>query len=461
MNVLAARVSGMDAKATALTGDIFVNGFPREENSFRRISAYVLQDDRLYPHLTVHETLMISAHFYLPDTVSLDVKESLVDSVIDELGLGKARDTIIGDEKLRGISGGERKRANVAVQLISDPAVLFLDEPTSGLDSFQALAVMESMKNMALHGRLVITVIHQPRSSIFDIFDKLLLLSEGRTIYLGDAKNAAAYFASEGFHMPKFFNPADFFLDVLSPDTRNKELEAASMERIEKMSNAWIKKSSNKHLISGKTMSQEELLGNATKPVVHSAQRFFRNLSILFWRAWSEVSRDTIVIKFKCFQAIFFSSLIGGMYNQIGNTQADIYNRQGLLFIVALNQGFNNLLAVVNLFPKEKIIVNRERSSGAYDAISYFFAKYLAEMPINAIPSVIFGSIVYWVVGLNHDRFGYFLLVILIEIITAIALGMIVSAIAPNADAATAMGIPCIIIALIFAGFYSTFLEHL
>lgn len=97
----------------------------------------------------------------------------------------KVRDTIIGDEKVRGVSGGERKRANIGMQLIVDPAVLFLDEPTSGLDSFQAQAVMESMKYMARSGRLVVTVIHQPRSSIFDMFDQLLLLSEGRTIYLG------------------------------------------------------------------------------------------------------------------------------------------------------------------------------------------------------------------------------------------------------------------------------------
>lgn len=97
----------------------------------------------------------------------------------------KVRDTIIGDEKVRGVSGGERKRANIGMQLIVDPAVLFLDEPTSGLDSFQAQAVMESMKYMAQSGRLVVTVIHQPRSSIFDMFDQLLLLSEGRTIYLG------------------------------------------------------------------------------------------------------------------------------------------------------------------------------------------------------------------------------------------------------------------------------------
>lgn len=117
----------------------------------------------MYAHLTVFETLMYSAHFYLPNEVTDEQKTDLVNNVISELGLGKTGDTYIGDEKIRGVSGGERKRANIGVQLISDPAVLFLDEPTSGLDSFQAQAVMDSMKAIAHHGRLVITVIHQPR----------------------------------------------------------------------------------------------------------------------------------------------------------------------------------------------------------------------------------------------------------------------------------------------------------
>ena len=106
-------------------------------------------------------------------------------NVIDEMGLRKAKDTIIGDEKGRGVSGGERRRANIGAQLISDPAVLFLDEPTSGLDAFQANSVMESMKSLASNGRLVISVIHQPRSSIYEMFDRLLLLSSGRVMFLG------------------------------------------------------------------------------------------------------------------------------------------------------------------------------------------------------------------------------------------------------------------------------------
>jgi len=182
LNVLAARVSTSGMSEGQLQGQVLINGKARDDNTFRRVSAYVLQDDKLYPHLTMHETLLLAAHFFLPSGVSDEQKEDVISNVMMELGLGKTRDTIIGDEKVRGVSGGERKRANIAVQLISNPQVLFMDEPTSGLDSFQAQSVMEAIKNLARSGRLVISVIHQPRSSIYQMFDDLLLLSNGKTM---------------------------------------------------------------------------------------------------------------------------------------------------------------------------------------------------------------------------------------------------------------------------------------
>lgn len=105
--------------STSLTGSILVNGVARKDIQFRKISGYVLQDDKMYPHLTVYETMLLAAHFYLPYEVTLEDKELLVMNVIDEMGLRKAKDTIIGDEKGRGISGGERRRANIGAQLIS------------------------------------------------------------------------------------------------------------------------------------------------------------------------------------------------------------------------------------------------------------------------------------------------------------------------------------------------------
>lgn len=186
------------------------------------------------------------------------------------------------------------------------------------------------------------------------MFDKLLLLSQGRSIFLGDSRDASSFFVESGFPMPRFFNPADFFLDILSPDSRSAELDAAANNRILQLAEAWKQKQDLNALVSSKASEQIE-----TAPRRFSAQRFFRNLGILFWRAWSELSRDIPVIMFKIVLSTFFGCIIGAIYNNISNDQASIFNREGLLFIIVLNQAFNNAIGVATTFPKEKIIVNR------------------------------------------------------------------------------------------------------
>lgn len=190
------------------------------------MSAYVQQDDVLYSHQTVRETLDMAAQLRLHDASSKEERDALVTSLIAQLGLVKAQDTEIGNERVRGVSGGERKRTNLGVELISDPSVIFLDEPTSGLDSFQAESVVHTLKKLASNGRTVFTSIHQPSSQIFAQFDQLLLLSEGQGMYFGPAKDAVAYFSGLSYRCPRHFNPADFFLDLLSIDYRTPQVRS-------------------------------------------------------------------------------------------------------------------------------------------------------------------------------------------------------------------------------------------
>jgi ABC-type multidrug transport system ATPase subunit len=281
---------------------------------------------------------MLAAQFYLPPSVPDERKSKMVIDIISELGLIKAKDTPIGNERVRGVSGGERKRCNIAVQLISNPSVLFLDEPTSGLDSFQAQAVMEAMKTMAQSGRLVVSVIHQPRSSIFDMFDKLLLLSRGRTMYMGDASSAADWFASRGLPCPKLFNPSDFFLDILSPDNRSPELEQQSTAQIDMLGVAWSQQGAPSLTIKDAASAPSELHKEDSIVEVFSFEaymaRLIKNFKLLAWRSFSEQIRDSVTIFAKLFLVVFFSSLTGAMYNNAGYNQEAILNRTGLLFIV-------------------------------------------------------------------------------------------------------------------------------
>lgn len=212
LNALAGRVP-ISSPNDVLTGSIQVNN--KAQSNMHECSAYVEQDDNLFAYSTVNETLMFAASLRLPSTMPVEEKQSHVDTVIGKLGLTPARDVLIGKEGTRGVSGGERKRVTIGVELLHDPPLVFLDEPTSGLDSFQAQSVMETLRSLASNGHTVVCSIHQPRSSIYAMVDSLMLLAGGRCVYYGPSgPSCHSYFAGLNHPVPSDFNPADHLLDV-------------------------------------------------------------------------------------------------------------------------------------------------------------------------------------------------------------------------------------------------------
>ena len=208
LNALAGRL--LSQKGSVLNGEVLVNGVQQNSlnGQFKRISSYVQQDDALLSLQTVRETLTTAAEFRLSRDMTTNQKRDRVDEIITALGLCDAQHTLIGDARTRGVSGGERKRVSIGVELLQNPSLLFLDEPTSGLDAFQALNVLQKIKAQCRAGTTVIVSIHQPRSSLFALFDHLILLSfGGNVVYDGAAGQAAVdYFRSMGFNCPDMFN---------------------------------------------------------------------------------------------------------------------------------------------------------------------------------------------------------------------------------------------------------------
>ncbi|RWW13249.1 hypothetical protein BHE74_00048327 [Ensete ventricosum] len=199
-----------------LSGKITYNGHPFN-GVVKRLTGFVAQDDVLYPHLTVTETLTFTALLRLPGSLSRAEKAHQAQLAISELGLNRVAHSMIGGARgVRGVSGGERKRVSIGLELLVDPSLLLLDEPTSGLDSTTAARIVATLRRLAVEkGRTVVTTIHQPSSRLYRMFDKIVLLSEGNAIYYGRAAAAVDYFASVGFPSPiDGVNPADFLLDL-------------------------------------------------------------------------------------------------------------------------------------------------------------------------------------------------------------------------------------------------------
>mmetsp|Transcript_8531 Transcript_8531/g.7643 ORF Transcript_8531/g.7643 Transcript_8531/m.7643 type:complete len:481 (+) Transcript_8531:366-1808(+) len=442
-----------------------------------------MQDDSLFNYLTVRETLNLAAHFHMPFG-NTEINNT-VDGIIRELALGKAQNTIIGSDSRRGISGGERKRVAIGKQLMSNPKLLFLDEPTSNLDSFQAQSMIKALKMLSSSGKLVLTVIHQPRSSIFSMFDFLLLISEGRTMYYGPSNYAIDYFNKIGYSCPTQYNPADYFLDLVSLDTRTIQSEIETRNTIELLVTFWnntiisksedteehkfvdieLSSSSNDEKrsqaslrsISDMVASSYLIINdNHPKSVIGHIIFWFTSFYYLSWRAAAEIYRNFGSIAIKLATVLFFAVILSLLYHNVKYSQTNIQDRIGLLYFITLNQSFTPLVGVLRLFPAEKRIISREIAVGSYPLSSYFLSRVIAELPGQTITTIVFCSIVYWSSNLNPNpiRFLIFLCVVILESFCAIALGFALGSISPNDVIANALGPPFLIILMLFGGFY-------
>ncbi|CAI5468141.1 unnamed protein product [Closterium sp. Yama58-4] len=229
LDVLSDRISSRN-----LTGEISLNGAPVKGDTIRRLSAYVMQDDLMFPALTVRETLMYAAELRLPPTVSRAEKAEKVRRLIRLLGLTKVENSKVGDENHRGISGGERKRVAIGVEMIGDPKILFLDEPTSGLDSTSAFRVVKVIKRIAVRTwSIVVMVLHQPSFRLLGLLDRLLLLGAGRMLFFGPPAQLPEFLSAFGCPPPPFANPTEFALDVIQRLGHEAEGGAKRGEEVE------------------------------------------------------------------------------------------------------------------------------------------------------------------------------------------------------------------------------------
>ncbi|KAL7109749.1 hypothetical protein ACP275_06G195100 [Erythranthe tilingii] len=211
-------LSAIAGKAVGCTvnGTILINGKSVSIHSYRKIIGFVPQDDIVHGNLTVEENLWFSARCRLSADLPKPDKVLVVERVIDSLGLQTIRGSVVGTVEKRGISGGQRKRVNVGIELVMEPSLLFLDEPTSGLDSSSSQLLLRSLRREALEGVNICMVVHQPSYALFQMFDDLILLAKGGlTVYHGPAKKVEEYFTSLGINVPDRVNPPDYFIDIL------------------------------------------------------------------------------------------------------------------------------------------------------------------------------------------------------------------------------------------------------
>ncbi|XP_006143313.1 ATP-binding cassette sub-family G member 2 [Tupaia chinensis] len=419
LDVLAARKD-----PHGLSGDVLINGAPRPSN-FKCNSGYVVQDDVVMGTLTVRENLQFSAALRLPTTMTNREKNERINKVIQELGLDKVADSKVGTQFIRGVSGGERKRTSIGMELITDPSILFLDEPTTGLDSSTANAVLLLLKRMSKQGRTIIFSIHQPRYSIFKLFDSLTLLASGRLMFHGPAQEALGYFSSAGYHCEPYNNPADFFLDVINGDSsavvlnreedhdvkETKEPAMGDKPLIEKLAEFYV----NSSFYSETKAELDQLSqGQKKKSVAFKeiayATSFCHQLKWISRRSFKNLLGNPQASIAQIIVTVILGLVIGAIFFGLKHDRTGIQNRAGVLFFLTTNQCFSSVSAV-ELFVVEKKLFIHEYISGYYRVSSYFFGKLLSDLlPMRMLPSIIFTCIIYFMLGLKPTVEAFFIM---------------------------------------------------
>ncbi|KAJ2868205.1 hypothetical protein GGI22_000889 [Coemansia erecta] len=479
LNVLAGRVQG-----GRLYGAINFNGAKRNPHDFKRMLAYVEQDDMMHATLSVKETLTVSARLRLPSKTYTDRdKRQRVDDVMRQLRLSTVADTRIGGPGMRGVSGGERKRVSIGIELVTDPSILMLDEPSSGLDSSSAEMVVRLTKDMC-HQRNLCTLmtIHQPSTEIVAQFDKLILLAQGKLVYMGAADQALRYFELLG-HPSTNPNPANFYIDLMTIDFSSSTTMRESDARVQSLVDSFAEFRRNSSQILPSKMSipaaiastaasslavgsekstyyseeEKEIIGpamigaaylsssstseknarysvNVITDITHETaglalyetpptNSWISETLVLLRRDWTISIRNKSLVRGFLGQSIVMVVFLGFVFFQLKTNQPSIQNRIGALFMLVVQCTFPVAIPTMTMIMAGRNVLLRERSSGTYRMSSYFFARALSFYPLVYLPFYVMYAGVYFIAHFQYDVGKFFIGMAILSTVIFTSLG--------------------------------------
>ncbi|XP_078047222.1 protein white isoform X1 [Augochlora pura] len=458
-------------RGVIVSGAMAANGRRVSSMMLTSRTAYVQQDDLFVGTLTVWEHLLFQAMVRMDRRIPMVQRVDRVNDVINELALTKCRNTVIGQPgRLKGLSGGEMKRLSFASEVLTDPPLMFCDEPTSGLDSFMAHQVVSVLKTLAARGKTIVATLHQPSSELFALFDRILLMAEGRVAFMGTALEACAFFETcrpcvcknffrLGAACPSNYNPADYFVQVLAVVPGR---ESSCRHAIHTVCNTFqktqhgVKIALEAEAINGEF---EDSLRDSKYPDDNRSPykaTWCEQFRAVLWRSWLSVIKEPILIKIRLLQTIMVSFLIGIIYFGQRLDQDGVMNVNGALFIFLTNMTFQNVFAVINVFCAELPIFLREHRNGMYRTDVYFLCKTLAEAPIFLAVPFLFTVIAYPMIGLYPGIDHFFITAGIVALVANVStsFGYLISCMSNNLSMALSIGPPVIIPFLLFGGFF-------
>lgn len=421
----------------------------------KRLIGVVWQDDLLLSNLTVEENIWFAARLKTPERVPDSEVRKVVDETMKELGLTHIRNSLVGSPAAvaRGISGGERKRVSVASELVVRPSLLLLDEPTSGLDATTAQSLLKTLRGLADIGHSIVVVIHQPRTTIYNMFDHLLLLSKGNVIYNGHPGMARNYLEAcpSVSELPAETSIADWIMDVVTKDERREGGPVLGQH--------WVDYSA-KDCATSDTQSVEPLNQHmsslrelAAVPKFNTSFRM--QLRLLTQRTIKQQrgERLTLTAFVLQFAYLFFTALF---WWRMPDNTGWIFERNSLLFFVIIAQANGIVISAVTVFQRERNLLRRERAKKMYGVAPFFLAKTAADMTNNVLLPVVYGIIVYWTAGFRPtaEAFFKYTLSFYLTLSTAQSMGLWLSIAIPSMQLSLILAPPITLFFMVIGGFY-------
>eukprot|EP00249_Psilotum_nudum_P016596 c25899_g1_i3 orf=377-2713(+) len=453
MDVLAGRKTG-----GYIEGNIYISGYPKVQETFARISGYCEQNDIHSPQVTVYESLIYSSWLRLPAEIDWKTKLLFVKEVMQLVELDNLRDALVGLPGVSGLSTGERKRLTIAVELVSNPSIIFMDEPTSGLDARAAAIVMRTVRNTVDTGRTVVCTIHQPSIDIFESFDELLLMKRGgQVIYAGpvgrNSQKIIEYF--EGIPgVPKIkdnYNPATWMLEVTS--NASEQRLGVDFGDIYEGSSLF---QSNKALVNDLSLPAP-----GTKDLdfpTQYSQPLWDQFKACMWKQnrtyWRSPGYNLVRFSFTFVSALIFGTIFWQLGSKIKKMQ-DLFTVMGAMYGATIFLGVNNCSTVQPVVSIERTVFYRERGARMYSAFPYAISQVIIEFPYIFSQTIIYGLIVYSMIGFEWtvSKCLWFLYIMFCTFLYYTYYGMMAVSITPNHQVAAIVASAFYAVFNLFSGF--------
>lgn len=394
-------------------GDINYIGFdgsPISYDEYRKVSRYIQQEDKLYPTFTVIEIMRIAADLKLPQDIAESDKRIVIENTLKTFDLSRVKGV-----RCDRLSGGQRKRLCIAVELVDNPKVVFLDEPTTGLDSSLTAECITTLKTLAKDQRTIVCVIHQPSAAIYEAFDQVYFLAEGRCVYHGLPQDTVPYFRDFGLCCPLYHNPADYVTEVISNEYGYfiKDLENAVLVNLEV---ADIPKMANKKI------HHYNRCGGTDICVFE-----FDKFSVLVNRCITQLFRDWSAVQMKIGLHILIGLLLGTMFLSSGKDGSKTLDNVRFILCSSVFLSYTTLIPAVLRFPLELPVLQKEHFNNWYHLRTYFAAVSTVNIPFQVILASVYCAIAYALTGqpMELDRFMMFVMVGTLTGLTAESFGFL------------------------------------